>query len=84
MTIGRQAIIDVVFTKGSLDLVSSNSNEPSSTIKIKPIVPKIGKTEVKFGISILKKVDACFTPQPKKSNKMTDGIFVRDELMSNI
>ena len=71
-------------TKDNLDRVSSNSSEPSSTIKIKPIVPKIGNNEVKFGISISKNVETCFAPQPKDKSKMTDGIFVLAELISKI
>ena len=50
------AINEDFFTKGNFERVSSNSKDPSKTIKISPIVPKIGRTEVKLGISIPKKV----------------------------
>ena len=80
--IGINATKDDFPTKGNLDFVSSNSNEPSRTININPIVPKIGKTEVKFGISIAKKVETCLTPHPNDKSKITDGIFVRAELTS--
>ena len=52
--IGRNAIRDVFPTKGNFDLLSSNSNEPSKTISINPIVPKIGKDVDKSGIGISK------------------------------
>ena len=84
MITGIKAIKADFFTKGSLDRVSSNSNEPSKTIKINPIVPKIGSTEVKFGISIPKKKEICLTPQPKDNSKITEGILVLEELMSKI
>ena len=82
--IGKNAIIDDFLTKGNLDFVSSNSKDPSKTIRISPMVPKIGKTEVKLGMSILKKVATCLTPQPKNNNKITEGILVRAELTSKI
>jgi len=81
---GINATRDDFLTNGSFERVSSSSNEPSKTIKISPIVPKIGRTDVKFGISIAKKAENCFTPHPKKSNKITEGILVLEELMSNI
>ena len=71
-------------TNGNFERVSSNSKEPSKTIKINPIVPKMGKTEVELGISIAKKAETCFTPHPKNSSRITEGIFVRAELMSNM
>ena len=80
--IGMKATKDDFLTKGNLDRVSSSSNEPSKTININPIVPKIGRTDVKFGISILKKLEICFTPQPKNNSKITEGILVRAELTS--
>lgn len=54
--IGMNAINDDFFTKGNFDRVSSNSKDPSKTIKISPMVPKMGNTEVRLGISIPKKV----------------------------
>ncbi len=66
----------------NFDLSSSNSKEPSSTIKINPIVPNTGSIGVKFGIVMLKKTAACFTLHPKMSSRITDGIFVLDELIS--
>ena len=66
----------------NLDLFNSNSKEPSNTININPIVPKIGNIGIKLGIGMLKKIAPCFTHQPKISNKMTVGIFVLDELTS--
>ena len=36
----------------TFDACNFNSREPSSTIKIKPIVPRIGNTGCRFGIGI--------------------------------
>lgn len=66
----------------SLDLLISNSNEPSNTIKIKPIVPKIGKIGFRFGIFNWKKVLACLVKKPNANNKITEGIFVFDDVRS--
>jgi hypothetical protein len=68
--------------KGSFDLLISNSNEPSNTIRIKPIVPKIGNIGFKFGIEIFRFSVMSFTPKPNSSNKITDGIFVLKVVMS--
>ena len=40
---GINATIEDLRIKGSFDLFISNSNEPSKTMRINPIVPKIGK-----------------------------------------
>jgi hypothetical protein len=40
---GINATIEDLKIKGSFDLLISNSNEPSKTMRINPIVPKIGK-----------------------------------------
>jgi hypothetical protein len=84
MTIGRNAKRDDFLTMGSLERVNSSSNEPSKTIKIKPIVPKMGSIDVRLGIEISKKEEACFTPQPKNSNRITEGILVFAEVISNM
>jgi len=42
----------------------------------------MGSIGVKFGMDISNKIAVCFTPQPNNINKITDGIFVFDELMS--
>jgi len=69
-------------TTVSLDLFSSSSNEPSRTISISPTVPKTGRTGVRFGIDMPKKTAPCFTHQPNMSNRITDGIFVFEALIS--
>jgi hypothetical protein len=61
------------FNQTNFDLLSSNSSEPSNTIKINPIVPKIGNVEVKSGISISNNNVVSLTNHPKTSNSMTDG-----------
>jgi hypothetical protein len=69
-------------TNRNLEPLRSNSNEPSSTIRIKPMVPITGRTGVRSGIEILKKVVPCFTNHPKVSNNIMDGILVFDEVIS--
>ena len=66
------------------DLLSSSSKEPSNTIRIKPIVPNIGSSGFKSGICNWKKSVVCLTNQPKSKSRITEGIFVRGELMSKI
>jgi hypothetical protein len=84
MTIGRKARRDDFLTIGSLERVNSSSKEPSNTIKINPIVPKMGKIDVRLGIEISKKEEACLTPHPKNSKRITDGILVFAEVISNM
>ncbi len=66
-----------------LDLLSSSSKEPSSTIKISPIVPNSGNIAEKSESWMFKKSVVCLTTHPKINNKITDGIFVLDEVRSN-
>ena len=62
--------------RGTLDLFISNSNEPSNTIRMRPTVPKIGKTGFKFGTEKGKPSDSCFAINPRTNNRITDGILV--------
>ena len=67
---------------GSFFLLISNSNEPSKTMRINPIVPKIGKIGFKFGTVIFNLLVINFTPKPKSNNKINEGIFVLEAEMS--
>ena len=83
-SIGSNALSDDFLINDSLDLLSSSSNEPSKTIKIRPMVPSIGNSGFKSGICMWNKSTVCFTIQPHSTRSMTEGIFVRAELMSKI
>ena len=61
----------------------SSSNAPSSTIKIKPSVPRMGSSPERSGTVIEKKLVISLTPHPKISNRITEGILVRAEDKSN-
>lgn len=80
---GKTATIEDLKIKGRLLGLISNSNDPSSTININPIVPKTGKIGFKSGISIPKLEDKSLTPNPNNSKRITDGIFVLEADMSN-
>ena len=82
-SMGKSATANDFFTSESFDLFSSSSREPSSTINISPMVPSIGNACVRFGICISKLSEACFTIHPSNNNKMTEGIFVNDDVISN-
>ena len=82
-TNGKKDTNTAFFTIGNFDLFNSNSSDPSNTINIKPIVPNNGSKEERSGTEISKKVVSCFNIQPNSSNKITDGILVFDELISN-
>ena len=69
---------------GNLDLFNSSSREPSRTIKISPTVPSPGNKEVKSGTGSCRYSVPCFTAQPTSSKNITEGIFVFEEVMSNI
>jgi len=79
---GIKAIAEYFAIFGSLDLFNSNSREPSKTIKIKPIVPKNGKTGERLGIEISIIWLKCLTTNPKNRSNMTEGIFVLAEVKS--
>jgi hypothetical protein len=64
-------------------MLISNSNEPSKTMRIKPIVPKIGSIGFKFGTAMFRFSVRSFAPNPKSSSNITDGIFVLEAVMSN-
>ena len=81
-TIGKKASNEDFPTKGNLDLFNSNSSEPSKTINISPIVPKIGRIGVRSGIESSSRAELCLTAHPKTSSKITVGIFVLGELKS--
>ena len=61
-----------------------NSKDPSSTIKIKPIVPKIGSTGCKFGIGVCINLSICPTPNPRIRSIITEGILVFFALRSKM
>jgi hypothetical protein len=67
----------------NFDLLNSNSKEPSRTIKIKPMAPKKGRIGDKSGTIMEKIMEACLTTHPKKRSKITDGILVFDDVISN-
>lgn len=67
----------------NLDLFSSNSRDPSKTIRTSPKVPSIGKTSEKSGRWKLKREVTCLTAHPKSNSKITDGTLVRDDVISN-
>jgi hypothetical protein len=69
--------------RGSFCLLISSSKDPSNTINIKPVVPSTGKMGSKFGICSLKKLVVVLTTKPRRSSKITDGIFVLAADMSN-
>ena len=66
----------------SFDLLNSNSNEPSRTIRINPMAPRNGKIGDKSGTTMEKMPDACLTTQPRKSKRITDGTFVLEDVIS--
>jgi hypothetical protein len=82
-SMGNMAKTVVLVITGYFDLLISNSSEPSRTIRISPRVPSIGSIEERLGMGIEKKVVACFTSQPNSRSKITDGILVLEELISN-
>jgi hypothetical protein len=67
----------------NLVLLSSSSNEPSSTIKISPIVPKTGRTDEKLGSRISNHTVSCLTTQPKSNKRITEGTLVFEDVRSN-
>ena len=75
--------MDDFFINPILDLFSSSSKEPSNTIKISPIVPNIGKVDVKSGKLMLNSVVASLTTQPNTRSRITEGILVIDAVRSN-
>ncbi len=80
---GISATIIDFLMMGSLDLLSSNSKEPSRTMTIKPMVPKMGNKPSKLGTLILKISVICCSPHPKISKRITEGIFVFEVVKSN-
>lgn len=81
---GINATITDFFKTESLDLLNSSSKDPSRTITIKPIVPKIGSSPLRLGTLILKTSVNCCNPYPERSKRITDGIFVLDVVKSNM
>src|SRR5690554_7175953 len=71
---GINATITDFFKTESLDLLNSSSKDPSRTITIKPIVPKIGSSPLRLGTLILKTSVNCCNPHPERSKRITDGI----------
>ena len=74
---------EVLKIKGSFNLMISNCNEPSKTMRISPIVPKIGKIGFKFGTEIFRLSVISFAQKPKSKSNITDGILVLEAVMSN-
>ena len=64
------------------DLSNPNSSEPSSTIKIRQMVPKNGNKPVRSGMLIFIKCDTCRTSQPSNNSNKTEGILVEEEVRS--
>jgi hypothetical protein len=63
-------------------LSSSRSSDPSSTISIRPTVPRRGRENEISGISILIRVANSFINHPRARSRITDGILVLDEVRS--
>ena len=61
-----------------------NSKDPSSTIKIKPIVPNIASTGCTFGSVVGIILSIGPTPNPRIRSIITDGILVFFALRSNM
>ena len=80
--IGNKETMKDFLMSEALDLFSSNSSEPSKTMSINPIVPKIGRSEVRSGILIPTKSENCFIPKPNSNNKITEGTFVFADVKS--
>ena len=68
----------------NLEALNSISREPSITIRMRPMVPNAGSRGARSGIGIPKKPVSCLTAQPKTSRRMTEGMRVSRELMSNM
>ena len=81
-TIGISALTNDFRIRGSFDLLSSSSRDPSSTIRIKPIVPKMGSSSDKLGMCKFKVSQIRRTAQPISSRSIAVGILVRFELKS--
>lgn len=80
---GKRAINDDLKIVLSLEVFISNSKDPSKTINISPTVPNTGSISDKFGILRSKKLLSWRTAIPNKSNRITEGILVFEEVMSN-
>lgn len=81
-TIGSRATMKDFFTNENFEGFNSSSREPSNTIRINPIVPKIGKIGLRLGILIPTVVEICLTSHPSNSNKITEGTLVFEEVIS--
>lgn len=64
-------------------LLNSSSSDPSRTMRISPTVPSTGSRELRSGILTFIMMVTCFTHQPSKSSRITEGILEMDELISN-
>lgn len=83
ITIGSNEMTNNLKINRNFDRSISSSSEPSNTIRIKPTVPNIGRIGFKSGTSMLSEVEKKLTPKPNASNKITDGIFNFDVVISN-
>lgn len=68
----------------SLFFESSISITPSRTIRIKPILPRIGKIISMFGIFILMKLVSRFSTTPTIKRSSAEGILVFEAVKSNM
>ncbi len=82
--IGNKAAIRDFFTRPIFDLLNSNSNDPSRTIKTRPIVANIGNSSVKSGSLNSKRRVTCFIPQPNNNSRITEGMLVFDAVRLNM
>lgn len=82
--IGNNAPIKDFLTRPTFDLLNSNSNAPSSTIKTRPIVANIGNSSVKLGRLNFKSSVTCFIPQPSNKSKITEGMLVLEAVRLNM
>jgi hypothetical protein len=85
---GKNAIRADLNNIGIFSRLISSSRDPSNTIRIKPIVPNKGSTELKFGILKFSPPATYLIENPSTSNKITVGIFdllaVKSKIYANI
>ena len=71
-------------TSAIFDLLKSNSKEPSSTMRIRPIVANMGRSLEKSGISKSKNRVNCLMPHPNSNSRITEGMLVLEAVRLNI
>lgn len=69
---------------GILLLRTSSSSDPSNTIRISPMVPNDGKSELKSGVFMFSHLVASCANHPVNNKIITVGILILDENTSKI